>query len=61
MDKLFLKPRLSEKTYQSSQNQVYVFTVNKSINRSEIKTNIEKIVILNMEFWSQLSEERPGT
>lgn len=26
----------------------------------EIKKNIEKIIILNMEFWSQLSEERPG-
>ena len=26
----------------------------------EIKTNIERIIILNLEFWSQLSEERPG-
>jgi ribosomal protein L23 len=41
-DILFLKPRLSEKAYQSIQKQnVYVFTVDKLINKQTVKQNVE--------------------
>jgi ribosomal protein L23 len=39
---IFLKPRLSEKAYQSIQNDnVYIFTVDKNINRKTIKQSVE--------------------
>ena len=39
---VFLKPRLSEKAYQSIQkDNVYVFVVDKSINRQTVKENVE--------------------
>ncbi|HUC78819.1 MAG TPA: 50S ribosomal protein L23 [Candidatus Saccharimonadales bacterium] len=39
---IFLKPRLSEKAYQSiQQNNVYIFTIDKSINRKTIKQSVE--------------------
>ena len=38
---VFLKPRLSEKAYQSIQkDNVYVFVVDKSINRQTVKENV---------------------
>jgi large subunit ribosomal protein L23 len=42
MNNLFLKPRLSEKAYKSSQDSnVYVFVVDKQSNKNTIKANVE--------------------
>jgi len=39
---IFLKPRLSEKAYQSIQkDNVYVFTIDKAINRQTVKESVE--------------------
>jgi large subunit ribosomal protein L23 len=39
---VFLKPRLSEKAYQSIQkDNVYVFTVDKNVNRKTVKESVE--------------------
>ncbi|HEY5267989.1 MAG TPA: 50S ribosomal protein L23 [Candidatus Saccharimonadales bacterium] len=39
---VFLKPRLSEKAYQSIQkDNVYVFTVDKSVNKQTVKENVQ--------------------
>lgn len=41
-DSLFLKPRLSEKAYQSIQkDNVYVFTVDNATNRQVVKESVE--------------------
>lgn len=42
VDAIFLKPRLSEKAYQSIQkDNVYVFIVDKNVNRQTVKQNVE--------------------
>jgi len=49
---LYLKPRLSEKAYQSIQkDNVYVFVVDKSFNKQTVKENVEsqfKVSVTNI-------------
>ena len=41
MNSITLKPRMSEKTYALSTHRVYVFDVDKSINKHEIVKAVE--------------------
>jgi large subunit ribosomal protein L23 len=41
MSSIVLKPRMSEKTYALSSNRVYVFVVDKNINKHEITDAVE--------------------
>jgi ribosomal protein L23 len=49
---IFLKPRLSEKAYQSIQkDNVYVFVVDKLVNKQTVKENVEsqfKVTVENI-------------
>lgn len=42
MSTITLKPRMSEKTYEISSNGVYVFEVDKSVNKHEVANAVEK-------------------
>lgn len=42
MDAIVLKPKMSEKTYAISENGVYVFEVDKSINKQQIAKSVEQ-------------------
>lgn len=39
---IILKPRMSEKTYAQSNDGVYVFDVDKSVNKHEVADEVEK-------------------
>ncbi len=43
MSAITLKPRMSEKTYAQSANGVYVFEVDKSVNKHDIAEAVEKV------------------
>ena len=42
MNVITLKPRMSEKTYALSNNSVYVFDIDKSVNKHEVANAVEK-------------------
>ena len=43
MNSIVLKPRMSEKSYAMSPNGVYVFDVDKSINKHDIAKTVESV------------------
>jgi len=42
MNTITLKPRMSEKTYALSNNRVYVFDIDKNINKHEVANAVEE-------------------
>jgi len=43
MSNIVLKPRMSEKTYEMSNSRVYVFDVDKDINKHQISDAVEEV------------------
>jgi len=60
---IFLRKFIEEEIAKSQNDATSMDAINDLTYKTrhrELRLNIEKIILLNMEFWSQLSEERPG-